>query len=181
MKSEFDLLRKEAIPSDLLQIRFEVLEVYRKLWAKDVYLKSQFHIEWSGDGYVYNVASSRFTIMSKAELDEDYAKYLANEHAENVKTVIENPDYEPAVYEEEDDECWDDEPRKVLKEAVGDQRITIDADVVEIADINGLFGCDSAQAFAIVFKFFDMVKVLKSDGRMRAYVCLGEHGFIAKF
>jgi len=177
MKSEYDLLRKEEIPEDLIQMMEEVLDVHRKLWEKEIYLKNPFNVEWAGEGYRYNIAGNRYKFMTKAALDEDYTKYLANEHPDNVKMVIDNPDYKEAEYgwNEDTDELT------IVSEAVGEKRISIKADVVEIKDPVGMFSCEAADAFAAIFGLFGMVRVLKSDGRIRAYVCLGNHGFIAPF
>ena len=177
MKSEYDLLRKEEIPEDLIQMMEEVLDVHRKLMEKEIYLKNIFVVEWAGEGYRYNVAGNRYKYMTKAALDEDYAKYLAGEHPDNVRPTIDNPDYVPVEY------GWDEDSdvRTTIKEAVGERRIIISSDVVEIKDPVGMFNCEAADAFANIFKIFGMVKVLKSDGRIRAYVCLGNHGFIAPF
>lgn len=181
MKNEYDLLRKDNIPIDLMEMKQELLEFEKRLWGEEIYVKQHLSINFRGEQYSYLISGNNYAIKTKAELDEDYKKFLANEHEENVKTWIDNPDYIPDVtqprYDENDYEI---EP-EIITPAVGEAKISVKADVVVIDDAVSVFNnCRDLKAFANLFSKFADVRVLKTSNARRGYVCFGKYGFIAQ-
>lgn len=191
-KTEYDLLKEDKFPSNYIQVFEDILAMRKAALDKDIYIASDVYGQSRHGQMVIVIAGNSHTLIPKAELDDDFTKYLAKEHEKSKFIWVPDPNYVPPEQPEidipipetdeddydEDDYCDCEE----CESAPEIPKIKLFDDVIQLTNeemLNRALGnCEAVAAMVALGIQLNCVRGLICKGEVRLYVAIGNNGFI---